>query len=914
MPLTKNEIIPPARRELGMLQELVDNRRQIRAREYERYRREISVYEDLRNVQKPLINVLKGLLEDRNRWDIKKMADGRVEWAKLSWSNLSPILQQLNRMDRNEATEVLTDISNKLPNALTAQRDLVTRLGALFAAKPSDQTVTTQDLDSAGLLTPLRREFRVGDQTEGFSPARPLYTGRKDREPIGAADAAPPPETVQPPRYAREGQEPIITPPHPDASAEEAGLPSSGTYDSMADLDQRYDPTTISLAGDLLSISQDQVDETLQRAADLAESDIPLSQLDLRDLQQSTVGRRIVDLVEMISESKGSRGTEVQDRAKKELHKFREAEQLSQTLRGTTLAEDVIRRGSTIRETPRRPVEETPSSWSDAIMRFGEREKVLPYRTNPLATLGQMAQQLRTGEQPFATGFAGAQQMGDTALDMVEAQERLKKKDPDSPTAFEYRKPIEAADAAPPPGPTELDDDVHDYLNIEGDTRPFRNIFPDIKDLYKQLDESIKNEDLGEAKIITNKIKKYMKIYEKVHKPQDSTSFVEDLPDDPEEESSNDQLISISNPQIIQNVSPSNLYVTGLTRKGISPTVITVDSTGSLASLFGQTLHTVDITPEHIIFEGTKYPITLNMWKALTVNTASAIKGIPLTEDDKAGLANLARVFGYKNWKKSAKGEEVAASNPRTAQQIQRALTARVVQSGSAANFNKKISELLEARPEPHQLEGEHQMNFPTGFDEMVGRGNKKWSPLKVAPNGDLGEVNISLPDLINNLELIVKRKEGGKVMLRRKECPIDLIRLLTRRFNPKIKYNEKARDLYKKVITLGKIPLGQTFSHKEHIFGTGIKVPTRGEQTPKSIINNSQPEDVMESLMSDLGTFRNGNRSSILKNNISSSADFLLKRDMIDKDEHKLIHTMIRRKGTKLTTEENELLTELFN
>jgi len=839
MPLTKNEIIPPARRELGMLQELVDNRRQIRAREYERYRREISIYEDLRNVQKPLINVLKGLLEDRNTWDIKKMADGRVEWAKLSWSNLSPILQQLNRMDRNEATEVLTDISNKLPNALTAQRDLVTRLGALFASKPADQTVTTQDLDSAGLLTPLRREFRVGDQTDGFSPARPLYTGRKDREPIGAADAAPPPETVQPPRYARDGQEPIITPPHPDATAEEAGLPSSGTYDSMAELDQRYDPTTLSLAGDLLSISQDQVDETLKRAADLAESDIPLAQLDLRDLQQSTVGRRIVDLVEMISESEGSRGTEVQDRAKRELHKFMVAEQLSTTLRGTPLAEQVIRRGSTIRETPPRPVEETPSSWSDAIMRFGEREKVLPYRTNPLATLGQMSQQLRTGEQPFATGFAGAQQMGDTGLDMVRSQERLRS----GPSVSHFDAP-----------------------HIYGD-------------LLKK-------------------------------KEQDSPTAFEDIADS----SSTDQLISISNPQIIKDVSPSNLYVTGLKRKGISPTVITVDSTGSLATLFGQTLHTVDITPNHIIFEGTKYPITLNMWKALTVNTASAIKGIPLTEDDKAGLAKLARVFGYDNWRKSAKGEEVAASNPITAQQIQRALTARVGIKGSAADFNQKISELLEARPEPHQLEGQPQMNFPTGFGEMVGMGNKKWSPLKVAPNGDLGEVNISLPDLINNLELIVKRKEGGKVMLRRKECPIDLIRLLTRRFNPKIKYNEKARDLYKKVITLGKIPLGQTFSHKEHIFGTGIKVPTRGEQTPKSIINNSQPEDVMESLMSDLGTFRNGNRSSILKNNISSSADFLLKRDMIDKEEHKLIHTMIRRKGTKLTSEENELLSELFN
>lgn len=804
MPLTKNELIPPARRELGMLQELVDNRRQIRAREYERYRREISIYEDLRNVQKPLINVLKGLLEDRNTWDIKKMADGRVEWAKLSWSNLSPILQQLNRMDRNEATEVLTDISNKLPNALTAQRDLVTRLGALFAAKPAEQTVTTQDLDTAGLLTPLRREFRVGDQTEGFSPARPLYTGRRDREPDGAADAAPSPDSVQPPRYARAGQEPIITPPHPDADAERAGLPSSGTYDTMAELDQKYDPTTISLAGDLLSISQEQVDETLTKAADLAESNIPLAQLDLRDLQQSTVGRRIVDLVEIISEAKGSRGTEVQGRAEKELQKFKDAEKLAQTLRGTPLAENIIRRGSNIRETPKQ--EETPASWSDAIMKFGEREKVLPYRTNPLATLGQMAQQLSSGQQPFATGFAGERQMGDSGLDMVHTQEILKKKEQDSPITF---------------------DDIADER------------------------------------------------------------FAEQKHDDRE---------IITGAPALENMKSSI---------GSAPnrTVLTRMKDGSI-SIFGQILPDRSVTPKGITWMGITQPLSPNMFKALSVGNAVSIKAIPLTPEEKRRLFSIAKDMDYDGFRRTKKGKEISASNPINAEHEARILE-REPPHGAVD---------LEARAEPHQLEGMEQMNFPTGFDEMVGRGNKKWSPLKVAPNGDLGEVNISLPDLINNLELVVKRKEGGKVMLRRKECPIDLIRLLTRRFNPKIKYNEKARELYKKVITLGKIPLGQTFSHKEHIFGTGIKVPTKSQQAPQSIINNSEPEDVMESLMVELGTFRNGNRSSILKNNISASADFLLKRDMIDKAEHKLIHTMIRRKGTQLTQEENELLTELFN
>jgi hypothetical protein len=439
-------------------------------------------------------------------------------------------------------------------------------------------------------------------------------------------------------------------------------------------------------------------------------------------------------------------------------------------------------------------------------MKFGEREKVLPYRTNPLATLGQMAQQLSSGQQPFATGFAGERQMGDSGLDMVHTQEILKKKEPDSPITF---------------------DDIADER------------------------------------------------------------FAEQKHDDRE---------IITGAPALENMKSSI---------GSAPnrTVLTRMKDGSI-SIFGQILPDRSVTPKGITWMGITQPLSPNMFKALSVGNAVSIKAIPLTPEEKRRLFSIAKDMDYDGFRQTRKGQEISASNPINAEHEARILERK----------RPRGAVDLEARAEPHQLEGMEQMNFPTGFDEMVGRGNKKWSPLKVAPNGDLGEVNISLPDLINNLELVVKRKEGGKVMLRRKECPIDLIRLLTRRFNPKIKYNEKARELYKKVITLGKIPLGQTFSHKEHIFGTGIKVPTKSQQAPQSIINNSEPEDVMESLMVELGTFRNGNRSSILKNNISASADFLLKRDMIDKAEHKLIHTMIRRKGTQLTQEENELLTELFN
>ena len=69
------------------------------------------------------------------------------------------------------------------------------------------------------------------------------------------------------------------------------------------------------------------------------------------------------------------------------------------------------------------------------------------------------------------------------------------------------------------------------------------------------------------------------------------------------------------------------------------------------------------------------------------------------------------------------------------------------------------------------------------------------------------------------------------------------------------------------RIINLAKIPLGKTYSQKEHIMGSGIIVPSAS--TSSKVIAEADPDRVVSSFMSDLGTFRNGNRSKILKNHI---------------------------------------------
>ena len=192
MVLTKKEMVPPVRDTIEVLQELVDNKRQIRAREYERNRRKITNYERLEDAQKPLINVLKGLFEDRNTWDIIRLADGRVSEAPFSWQNISPILQQLNRMTNEEAVSTINEASNKVPNMLSHQKGNLNKLAGLYAQKGKDG-INIDDLDREGLL---------GQLGVTRLTARPPRTIPNPGD--GAGDPAPPPDARRPILYPQE--------------------------------------------------------------------------------------------------------------------------------------------------------------------------------------------------------------------------------------------------------------------------------------------------------------------------------------------------------------------------------------------------------------------------------------------------------------------------------------------------------------------------------------------------------------------------------------------------------------------------------------------------------------------------------------------------------------------------------------
>ena len=49
-------------------------------------------------------------------------------------------------------------------------------------------------------------------------------------------------------------------------------------------------------------------------------------------------------------------------------------------------------------------------------------------------------------------------------------------------------------------------------------------------------------------------------------------------------------------------------------------------------------------------------------------------------------------------------------------------------------------------------------------------------------------------------------------------------------------------------------------------------------------------------------------------KNKISSYADFLLQHDLIDKEEHKILHKLITEGKKNLTPEMQEFLNDIFS
>ncbi len=869
MVLTKKEMIQPTRETMETLQELVDNRRQIRAREYERNRRKITQYERLEDAQKPLINVLKGLLEDRNTWDIQKLADGRVIASPFSWQNVSPLLQQLNRMDNTEAVETINDLVNKIPNSLSTQRGNLQKLAALFAQRHDGGLITVDDLDREGLLG------RLGATRLTARQPRPAPNPGD-----GAGDPAPPPNSRRPVLYPQEDRADLppdnpLPPPTPIATERiplgQPGLPQSVDLDirdrlgkqrlplpditpaygedtdrlGLAPTDEELEvnaiaekyrdfPDLLAMTADMASWSKQRVDELINIADDIAENEDkgsePLSREDVNHLRGSVEGRILEMMVENLRETE-DRNLTVQHTAEQKLDEFRRAYELSNDIRGQPMTTQFIRRfGSLPYIEGRIPQRDLTPAQPTASVPIPHREGAVGM--TPL--LGQIAG-IQSGRQPFRAGI---------------------------PAVQTYAEPSPSMGTL---GMVRLGSPTGDYLPTLPSDSPSASLEQRVDEIRSMIPPS-------DWEIVR------------------TDASLSDVP-----------IATTQTPDI--NISHTADGAIQLMKKRLPPEAITPNSI-----TYGE--QTVKFSP--------------TVWKILTLNDPRSIELLDVRPIDDVNIRKIAKLLDYKGWNEhNSKYRAVARELlPRRHEhrpfEEQLRSTQRSLKRGEMPRDTKTRGRKPDVSAEARTADLE-DIALPEawtarGFDAGIGRGmTKKWNPLKLGAKGELGEIEVSLPHLLERMELVVKRRDGGKVMLRRKGVPIDLVRLLTRRFNPKVNYTDEAKNMYKKIINLSKVPLGQSHSQKEHIMGSGLKLPENVSTIDKAVAN-ADPDRVIRGFMTDLGTFRNGNRGKVLKNNISQKADFLLEHDILSDEEHKLVHTILTSKGRRLTETMEAFLTDLLN
>jgi hypothetical protein len=811
MVLTKREIIPPTRRRISDLSELIDNNRQIRAREFERNRRKITQYELLQDVQKPIINVIKGLFEDANSWDIKKLEDGRVSWAKLKWTNISPLLQQLNRMSRTEAVETLSETKNKIPNAYTQQIDIIDRLARVFAEKPARSgKVTINDLDKVGILAPITN-FYTPDSTPRGSPLRPP-------DYAGAAAAAPPPANsgIDISERQRMGEPPPPLPdytpavPGPDAIKE--GLDIEGYASRFG-----ATPEVLKYAADLLDEGPEKSKFILRKAEELAASG--------EEIRPSTRELAIVEEMANVISNLSSRNPEVRNSAERKLHYYKEAVEVAASVnKHPEIKERFIDRFASLGSPRRSRISDT----GDPVP--------YPYRVNPRQALRSLIEPVAEGIQPFRAG-----------MPVVSGESRT-------------------GEQRPPVTP----------IGTEG---------------------SITSEEI--------------------------TQYISDIRMDDRVivEADTPTLTEVNDAHIVQLGQQS--YQTGA--NPLAPSTTIVRTPMNKINIMGKQLDIHDIKPMTVKVGRKTLSFSPNAWKVLTLKDPNNIQYLDLSSADDEHLKKVADALDYKDWKPGnpkfnavsanirAGRDPPAASEPLydprdTEEELD--MTRRSLSRGRVPSGRTR-GPRLPAEGEDDLFDTLPQQWSQTGFAQGYGNPKgKKWNPLKLDERGGLGEISVSLPDLLERMELVVKRKVGGKVMMRKKGVPIDLIRLLTRRFNPSVKYSDESKDLYRKVIGLSKVPLGNSYSQKETVLGSGVKIQ---QPTFQKAIADAEPDRVMDKMLTDLGSFRNGNRSKMLINELSSEADFLLEKDLIGEEEHELIHKLIMNKSKKLSPELKVFLDDLF-
>jgi len=162
----------------------------------------------------------------------------------------------------------------------------------------------------------------------------------------------------------------------------------------------------------------------------------------------------------------------------------------------------------------------------------------------------------------------------------------------------------------------------------------------------------------------------------------------------------------------------------------------------------------------------------------------------------------------------------------------------------------------------------------------MTGTGitQPKRDAYKVQPDGRFGNVQIDLPNLLYHHKLKVYNGEG---ILMDKKAPIDLVELLTKRYNPRTNYSDKSIKTFQDLVKLSGLPV-HSGSGKFHL----LKKKERCDNKVIRIIQD--PNDLIERMSVLIGEIAAGNDSDIVKNELSDIADILLNKNIILSEQHK--------------------------
>ena len=154
-----------------------------------------------------------------------------------------------------------------------------------------------------------------------------------------------------------------------------------------------------------------------------------------------------------------------------------------------------------------------------------------------------------------------------------------------------------------------------------------------------------------------------------------------------------------------------------------------------------------------------------------------------------------------------------------------------------------------------------------------TGKGAKNKQPKRNAykiQDGNYGGLMIDLPKLLNEMKLNAYR--GGKLVYQT-DADKSLINLLTKRFNPKIKYSMNAVRIFNDLNSLSNMPKHRS-SGKSRMVGSNVT-------------NYNNANELADRMKILVGSMAAGNNSPVLRNDLSQINDELLKIQAIDKSMH---------------------------